>query len=185
VYIARGGPEWPRDLREAAQAVHGCVKGAVQMRDRLRAPSFDNVDWFMVSIAKHQRDMAEIITFLTEIHEELQEAGKDREKESKRWQANYDLILARVEAELIVAWEYTGALARMRKGFPPRDPAIHTGWILAHAAEVTSGAVARKLARERRERLDRIAADHAGTPWEVLAKREKLILLGLEWKASR
>ena len=32
---------------------------------------------------------------------------------------------------------------------------------------------------------DRIMQENAGTPWEILAKREKLTALGLEWQPTR
>jgi hypothetical protein len=41
------------------------------------------------------------------------------------------------------------------------------------------------MAASSRKTLDRIIKDHAGTPWEILAKREKLTALGLEWKSAR
>jgi hypothetical protein len=43
----------------------------------------------------------------------------------------------------------------------------------------------KKLAKSSRKTLDQLAKDHAGTPWEVLAKREKLTALGLEWQPIR
>ena len=42
----------------------------------------------------------------------------------------------------------------------------------------------RKLAREAEKLLDKLAEEHAGTPWEILAKREKYTALGLEWKPN-
>ena len=32
--------------------------------------------------------------------------------------------------------------------------------------------------------LDKMATEHAGTPWAVLAKRDKLTALGLEWQPA-
>ena len=32
--------------------------------------------------------------------------------------------------------------------------------------------------------LKKMAEDYKGTPWEVLAKHEKLTTLGLEWKTG-
>jgi len=31
----------------------------------------------------------------------------------------------------------------------------------------------------------KIAKDYRGTPWEILAKREQLTALGLQWQATR
>jgi hypothetical protein len=33
--------------------------------------------------------------------------------------------------------------------------------------------------------LEKLAKDHPNTPWEVLAKREALANLGLEWQSTK
>ena len=43
----------------------------------------------------------------------------------------------------------------------------------------------KKFAQTSLKTLDKIIKEHTGTPWEVLAKREKLTNLGLEWQPTR
>jgi CubicO group peptidase (beta-lactamase class C family) len=45
--------------------------------------------------------------------------------------------------------------------------------------------IGKKLARESHNLLGRIVKERAGTPWEVLARRQKLIPLGLAWQPAR
>ena len=57
------------------------------------------------------------------------------------------------------------------------------GWRLA-ARDKLNTKEAREYAAEARQALDRLIAEHKGTPWAVLAKRERLTALGLEWQAT-
>lgn len=115
--------------------------------------------------------------------ESLQDAGKERAKEkSKRWQANYDYVLARLKARLAYIGEYNYVLGQIRKdSLPKRDPAKHSGYRLA-AQENLQNNESRKLAVDARKLLTKVAEDYKGTPWEVLAKRQALNALGLEWQ---
>jgi hypothetical protein len=108
-----------------------------------------------------------------------------RAKAPKRWQANYDFMLARLEEQIAYVYEYSSMLGQMRKEFPSRNPAVHGGWRLASSERLQGDATGRKLHRDAQKILDKLAADYAGTPWEVLAKREKLTALGLEWKPEK
>jgi len=120
--------------------------------------------------------------------EELKKAGEKRDEEpSKRWQANYDYVLARLEARIAYVHEYNFMKGQIRKdALPPRDPAKgFTGWRLASQAKLQSGPEARKLAEDSKKVLLKLAKTHVGTPWEVLAKREALTALGLEWQLTR
>ena len=115
----------------------------------------------------------------------MAKAGERKKKAPKRWQVNYDFIMARLRNQLVYIYEYQSALGQMRKEFPKRDPAIHGGWRLASTDRPKGDATGRKLARDAQKLLDKIAKDHPGTPWEVLAKREKMTALGLEWKPEK
>jgi hypothetical protein len=136
------------------------------------------------AILENQRNPARIIFELKEALDELKEAGKDRAKEpSPRWQANYDYVLARVAARLAYYFEYNLMLGKVRKDELPELGAVHKGWRLA-SREKLNTKEAKEYASEARKALDRLAKQHKGTPWEVLAKRERLTSLGLEWQAT-
>ena len=114
----------------------------------------------------------------------MKKAGEDRKKEkSKRWQANYDYVLARLQARIAYINEHNYLLGQMRKDLPPRDPKIHQGWKLASQEKLQqTGSDGRRLAADSRKLLEKLAKEHPGTPWEILAKRERLTTLGLRWQ---
>jgi hypothetical protein len=44
---------------------------------------------------------------------------------------------------------------------------------------------AEMMAASSRKLMEKLAAEHPDTPWAVLARRERLTGLGLEWKAIK
>lgn len=137
---------------------------------------------FKAEILEHEKKVGSIIGALEEALVELDDVADEKEKEPKRWQANYTFIKARLQAEIAYLYEYLSRLGDMRKELPPRDAKIHRGWVLASRVDLSGDSTGRKLARYATKAFDELAKEHAGTPWEVLAKREKLTTLGLEWK---
>jgi hypothetical protein len=137
-------------------------------------------------ILEQQQDPAKINAELEEALEELIDVGKERDQEkSKRWQANYDYVLARLTARMAYVEEYNLMLGKIRKDeLPPLDSQVHQGWRMASQATLHT-----KDGKEKAERsktaLDRLIKEHPGTPWEVLAKRERLTNLGLKWEPTR
>jgi hypothetical protein len=137
-------------------------------------------------ILREQEEPARIIAELTEALEELREAGKQRAKEeSKRWQANYDYVEARLTGRIAYVYEYNLMLGRIRKDdMPELDLKVHSGWRLA-SLEKLHVKEAKDFAGESQAALDKLIKEHPGTPWEVLARRERLTALGLEWQPAR
>jgi hypothetical protein len=123
---------------------------------------------------------------LSEAVEELRKAGEDKDKEaSPRWRANYEYVLARLLGRLAYVREYDAVLGLVRKdALPPRDPKIHSGWRLA-SQEKLQKAENRKVANEAKKILEKLAKQNRGTPWEILAKREMMTALGLQWQPTR
>jgi hypothetical protein len=179
----------PSNLRAEVQSARTKLKGTLLtiLQDGFRAPASTPAGEknFKDGVQDNQRDVARIMGRLTEVLEELEAAGETRDAEPKRWQANYDFMKARLQAEIAFLYEYESMLGQMRKEFPPRDPALHNGWRLAAKTDLQGDSKGKKLAKESRKTLDKLAKDHAGTPWEVLAKREKLTALGLEWQPTK
>jgi hypothetical protein len=108
------------------------------------------------------------------------------EKETKYWQAAYYYTLARLTARIAYVYEYNAKLGEMRKDFPPRDPQVHNGWRLA-SREKMSDAAGEKDAKEAHKFLEKLTKKDSvfkGTPWELIAKRERLTTLGLEWQPN-
>lgn len=167
----------------------GKVKSALRgvnlsvLKDGYRANPNENL--LKTQVFNDQREVAKIFGQLDEAYEKLMEAKEDRGAETKRWQVNYDYTVARVEAQIAFIYEYQSMLGQMRKELPPRDAKIHNGWRLAAQPRLSGDAKGKKMAQNSLKGLDKIIKDHAGTPWEILAKREKLTALGLEWQPTR
>jgi hypothetical protein len=128
-----------------------------------------------------EKEVARTMRELDEALEDLRAAGKDgRAKEkSKRWQANYDYILARLAAQQAYLFEYNSLLGQMRKDLPEKGP---RGWRLASQEKLQGDASGKKLAKEATALWQKLAKDHPGTPWEIVSRRDRLTALGLEWQ---
>jgi hypothetical protein len=138
-------------------------------------------------LTQQQKDgPAMMLVELSEVLDELDRAGPGRGKEpSKRWQAHYDYVLAQVKARMAFVHEYNTALARVKRDeLPALDPKRHTGWRLVAQEKLQSASDVRGLAADARKLLDTLVAEHPGTPWEVLAKRDRSTFLGLAWEPA-
>jgi len=131
--------------------------------------------------------VGEEIFGLKKIREELEELKELREKEPKLWQANYDYVMARLYAREAYILEYTAKLGEIRKdSLPPRDPQLHRGWRLAAKEDPDELTDKDGLAmlKQSRSILKKMAKEHQGTPWELIAKREEKTVLGMDWKPN-
>ncbi len=187
--IYPGGTE-PKDLSAEVARQRGKIRVQLNvLREGYRAPGGGGNDEkrFKDRVEMDERAVALIMRAIDDALEELQskEVIEAKDSESKRWKANYDFILARIELEYAYLFEYQSMLGSMRKEFPPRDPALHGGWKLASQATLQGDSKGKKFARDAQKLLDKVVKDNAGSPWEVLAKREKLTNLGLEWQPAR
>lgn len=146
-----------------------------------------NNDKVKQQILDQQRRPATIILELDEALADLRKVEDKRDEEpSRRWQAHYDFIRAEVLARLAYVHEYNLMLGRIRQDrLPDLEPKLQQSWRLASREKLQSGKEIRDLVSESKKLLDKLARQHRGTPWEVLARRERLTALGLEWQASR
>ena len=162
----------PKELAEDVGKIRSDLKVTLAvMLAGVEAPTNDNQ--FKAFIETREREIAKIMNKLMETSDDLKAAGKQfREGETKRWKANYDFTVARLEAQIAYLYEYQSMLGQLRKDLPPRDPKIHKGWVLAASPTLTGDSNGKKLAASSRKILDKIASENAGTPWELIAKRE-------------
>jgi hypothetical protein len=153
------------------------------LQDRFTAPAAGPAEnAFKRKLENNLKEVSKLITPLEEALDELKEVEPLVKDAPKRWQAHFTFVYARVQEQLTILEEYEGALGQMRKEFPPRKEG-DIGWRLAAKAKSTDG-TAKKYEKKARQLLADLAKEHAGTPWEVLAKREKLTSLALEWKST-
>jgi hypothetical protein len=137
-------------------------------------------------VDKDQTKVAKVVIGeLMEVSESLKTVADYRKDETKRWQATYDYVVARLEAQLAYLNEYQAVLGQVKKGMTPPGPA-YNGWRLASQFDPQTGdRDAKKLAAESRKKLDRIVKDYPDTPWAIMAKRDRSSALGLEWQPAK
>lgn len=137
------------------------------------------------AIFEHQREPALIQLDLKNKIERLRELAEMREEETKRWQAHYDYVLSQALARLAYVHEYNLMQGKIRKDDLPPLENFHVGHRLAARERLQSDKETRDLAAESKKILQQIIKKHPGTPWEILAKRERFTALGMEWQPAR
>jgi hypothetical protein len=129
--------------------------------------------------------------YLKEALDELRAVAKQRDKEpSKRWQAQYDYVEARLLARLIYVSEYNYALAQIRTDSLPELPEGMTNYKLRLGSQDKVSVTKRERdvktwVKELKGLWDKILNDYPDTPWAVIARRERMTALGLEWRPAR
>ncbi len=135
----------------------------------------DGLDFYAIGIAK-----------LELIDSTLDSLEGMRANEPKRWQAHYDYARAAVKIRIAYLQEYNKVMGNVRtESLPPLDPKLgQNQYRLASSDRLRSGAEVRKLLEDARQLYAQIIAEHKGTPWAILAKREKNLSIGLVWQPS-
>jgi hypothetical protein len=111
----------------------------------------------------------------------LEKGSKDRDRLTvKRWQAGYDLAMGRVLAAKVRTEAYNGMLAMAKSGMKFQKPDSDT-WRLERADQISVGSQTEKLAARARMYLERVVAEHPGTPWALIAADELEMPLGYKW----
>ena len=140
--------------------------------------------------AKFLNEQSEPGRMLFELERSLGEmrtvAEADMEKEtSKRWRANFDYTQARLKARIVYIYEYSYP-ARPN---PPRLRCRHAGadgWRIGSRKKIqVTEPVAKKYAKEVASAWRDIQKNYPDTPWAVMAYRESLVTLGLEWRPKK
>ena len=123
-------------------------------------------------IEQRQLDMADIYAQLDTVYEELKSVEKLRGKETPRWKANYDYVTAHVLIRMVHFYEFQVALGKVRKDdLPAVDKKTHKGYRLVPKAKLSERGDEEVLAQNARKKLERLAEQNKGTPWEFIAQR--------------
>ncbi|QJW97973.1 caspase family protein [Frigoriglobus tundricola] len=112
----------------------------------------------------------------------LEGVADKRAKETKRWQAHYDLVVAELRLRLVVLNEYNRALGHVKTETLPDLPKSSTGWRLVPTTKIEGRKDVGGMFAAAGDGFTKIAAEHVGTPWEVLAKRSLAVLPGVRWE---
>jgi hypothetical protein len=117
---------------------------------------------------------------IQKLYDTLIAAEADRPKlTGARWQAGYDLAIGQALAAKARLDGYNAMLALLKQGKVFANP-DSTRWILEPADEIAANSVLDKMAKKSRVYLERVVAEHPGTPWATIAKRELRFPAG--WK---
>lgn len=136
---------------------------------------------FVNAVTQAQRAAALLEPKVNEIYEILKAGESDRIKEtSPRWQAGYDLAMGRVLAVKARTEAYNAMLASAKRGMKYENEKSNT-WELQPSQEINGGSKLTSTANKAKEYLERVIADHPGTPWAELARRELETSLGWKW----
>jgi hypothetical protein len=146
---------------------------------RLRFPKRDEAE-LAQSLTEAQRAAALLQPKLDLLCQTLL-AGEDaREDEAEpRWQAGYDLAMGRSLAAKARADGYNIRLAEAKQGMPFQEERNNT-WVLRPSDDYAASSL-EKLADRAKFYLERVVADHEGTPWAMLAERELGTPMGWRW----
>jgi hypothetical protein len=74
-------------------------------------------------------------------------------------------------------------LAEAKRGLKLKDPKSNT-WTLTPSDEVTVDSQLAAAAEKAKTLLTRVAKDHAGTPWALMAEKDLAMPLGWTWEES-
>ncbi len=147
----------------------------------LRFPAAGTTE-FKQAMERNQEVVARVIYTVDEALEPILAASQYRDREtSRRWQAHYDLIKARLLAVKIRCFEYNWACAQMKVDPKKFSNEKSNAWQLRPDDEVHYSARAAAAAEEATELLQRVVSEHRGTPWALLAQRELKDPFGFKW----
>lgn len=128
-----------------------------------------------------QRAAARVEPPLAQLSMLLQNGEEHRDKEiSPRWLAGFDLALGTVLTHKVRAEAYNAMLAKAKRGMNFEDEKNNT-WVLKPSEEITVGSKLSKEGQHGVDLLRRVAEEHRGTPWGLLASRELQRPVGWEW----
>ncbi|MBU6275297.1 MAG: VWA domain-containing protein [Planctomycetes bacterium] len=135
-------------------------------------------------LTEAQRTAARTAPRIDDLHSKLSAGLPDRPAVTeRRWQAAFDLALGRVLAAKVRTDAYNQMLAQAKLGMKFKDARSDT-WTLEPSDEVSVGSQTEKLAKQARELLERVVAEHDGTPWALVAAEELRVPLGYRWTES-
>ncbi|OWK39444.1 hypothetical protein FRUB_06007 [Fimbriiglobus ruber] len=146
----------------------------------------DSNDAVKKQIIAEQETPARIILELDERVKAMEMVMGDLEKEeSKFWKATFQYTLAQAKARLAFMNEYNLSLGNIRTdSLPMKDEKKgQTGLQLVSQEKMKSKKDVKDLAEDAKKLFAELAKESKDTPWGVVAHRNKVLALGLDWKA--
>lgn len=161
------------------------LKATLPLTDRIPIPMTPAAEKRLKEqVFTTSKQLARLVSTLEQMVDELKEAEDLRGKETSRWQANYDLVLAWLQHRIVHLEEHGLALGSLRKELPPYEAAVHKAWRLVSHEKLRDFA-GKKRAREGEKLLQKLIKEHPDTVWADLAQQALKTPLGVEWQASK
>jgi hypothetical protein len=172
-----------RAKRALVEAAHSA--GISPMREpRTEFPRED--DGRLVQLLSDaQKEAAVLAPRIDLLHATLMAGLADRPRiQEPRWRAGYDLALGRVAAAKVRTDAYNQTLADAKSGMTFTNPRNDT-WRLVPSDDVSkAGSQNAQLAAQAKAHLERVVAEHPGTPWALIAADELATPLGYAWEEA-
>jgi hypothetical protein len=147
---------------------------------RLTFPRVDDGQ-FARDLSNAQRSAAKLEPKIAALVALLRQGESDRDRLTKpRLQAGFDLAIGRALAVKARTEGYNAMLAKAKQGLKFKDEQSDT-WELRPADTVTTGSALAKDAADAKTYLERVVAEHQGTPWALEAEEELRQPLGWKW----
>jgi hypothetical protein len=165
-------------LAQAAQ-LPAIVVGRVQTR-------FPKIDEgrLAAALSNAQREAAKVEPEVNQLVELLRQGERDRDKLTRpRWQVGYDLAIGDALAFKVRAEGYNAMLAQAKQGMKFQNDKNDT-WELRPTKAVRISSALEKDAESARKYLERVVAEHPGTPWAMDAARKLEVPMGWEWREA-
>jgi hypothetical protein len=148
---------------------------------RLVFPRIDDAQ-FARDLSNAQRTAARLEPKIAALTAVLRAGEPDREKvTTPRWQAGFDLAIGRALAVKVRTEGYNAMLAAAKQGMKFNNDQSDT-WELRPAESITTGSALAKDAADAKRYLERVVAEHPGTPWALDAEQELREPLGWQWQ---
>ena len=159
----------------------------IKMRETLFNPGGQISAQIKAAFLKDQSEPGVMIFEMEKVLADMKAAAEMRDKESsKRWQANFDYALARLQSRLVFIYEYNNLLAQVRGDSLPALEGGQNGWRVGSRKKVQiNEPKVKDMVKNIEKTWKRLAEENSGTPWAVLAQRERMSALGLEWRATK
>lgn len=167
----------------ACMALHNAAKVAPVEFTQLPQVTFVKRDEAQLAneLARAQQLAAKLEPGVNRLYDAIEKGEKDRPKlTSPRWQAAYDVAMGRAAAAKSRVDGYNAMLAELKRGKNFENESSNT-WELATADKTEATSALKKLGDEAKKYLERVVAEHPGTPWAKLAERELQTPFGWQW----
>jgi len=168
--------------RAYAALVEAARVSAITPMENVRT-TFPRIDdgQFARDLSNAQRTAAKLEPKIGALVAILRQGESDRDKLSKpRLEAGFDLAIGRALAVKARTEGYNAMLAEAKQGLKFKDEQSDT-WELRPADTVTTGSALAKDAADAKTYLERVVAEHQGTPWALEAEEELRQPLGWKW----